>query len=346
MGITYLTLKLTDRCNMNCYMCGQKHTRKVEHNDDLNYEIIRDEIKKLDELETVYLFGGEPLLYEKIDLILKMLYEANIDVLITTNGLLLDKYIDLIVDTKVRDITISIDSISRKKYNKIRGCDGMNKVISNLKALEKRKKEKKSVLPHIGINCVVLPENVDELEKIYNYFCQEFEEIERINFESPINISKKEGKEYEKIMKDQFGIVVSSWKGFSRKIEKISPNQDILLKKSISRLSNREKVTLMMPESMKNIINNDVDDLNDVSKCDFAAYSATVMPNGNVTYCTDFPDYIVGNIYEDTLNNIFNNEKSRKFKSFLEKNVFPICSECPRQHCNKKFFISEQKEMK
>lgn len=42
--ISYLTLKLTNRCNMNCYMCGQNYARDELSLDDLPIEIIEWEI--------------------------------------------------------------------------------------------------------------------------------------------------------------------------------------------------------------------------------------------------------------------------------------------------------------
>jgi radical SAM protein with 4Fe4S-binding SPASM domain len=57
---------------------------------------------------------------------------------------------------------------------------------------------------------------------------------------------------------------------------------------------------------------------------------AEVMPNGDVAPCRDYPDYVVGNICEDSIVNIFNNERYRKFRTALkeEGGLFPICARC------------------
>ena len=57
----------------------------------------------------------------------------------------------------------------------------------------------------------------------------------------------------------------------------------------------------------------------------------TIQPNGNVVLCTDFPDYVLGNIYQESLRDIWNNEPMRRLRLYLRKHTFfPICAKCPR----------------
>jgi radical SAM protein with 4Fe4S-binding SPASM domain len=57
---------------------------------------------------------------------------------------------------------------------------------------------------------------------------------------------------------------------------------------------------------------------------------AEVMPNGDVAPCRDYPDYIVGNIRENSIVDIFNNDRYRKFRMALKEcgGLFPICARC------------------
>jgi radical SAM protein with 4Fe4S-binding SPASM domain len=54
------------------------------------------------------------------------------------------------------------------------------------------------------------------------------------------------------------------------------------------------------------------------------------MPNGDVAPCRDYPDYVVGNIKEDSILDIFNNGRYRKFRQALKDmgGLFPICARC------------------
>jgi len=58
---------------------------------------------------------------------------------------------------------------------------------------------------------------------------------------------------------------------------------------------------------------------------------ANIMPNGDVVNCRDFPDIVMGNLLNEDLLTIYNNEKFKKFRRALAKQpdgVFPLCSRC------------------
>ena len=53
--ITYITLKVTNRCNMKCYMCGQTKVRDKLSKEDLPFELIKKRMDELDSIQTVYI---------------------------------------------------------------------------------------------------------------------------------------------------------------------------------------------------------------------------------------------------------------------------------------------------
>jgi radical SAM protein with 4Fe4S-binding SPASM domain len=55
-----------------------------------------------------------------------------------------------------------------------------------------------------------------------------------------------------------------------------------------------------------------------------------IMPNGDVVPCRDYSDFVVGNIGEKSILDIFNDEGYRKFRGLLKKNggLIPICARC------------------
>lgn len=344
-NITYVTLKLTNRCNMKCYMCGQRYIRDSLSQEDLPIELIEKRLSEIDTLETVYIFGGEVLLYKDLNRLLKYLASRKVSVLMNTNGTFVDKYAQSLIDNKVRDVTFSIDSFKKDSFAKIRGIDAYDLVVKNLKKIIELKKKNKSKLPYIGVNCVILPENIDELEQIYKTIINEFPEVERINFESPIFTTYDMGKKYEEICKCFFDCNGEAWRWFYKRIPEYTNQQIEKIVEALNRLRNKPKVTFMVENKDKDknleeafLGKCKIPEL----KCNFANYSVTVLPSGEVTYCTDFPDNIVGNIKNDSLIDIFNNDKSNRFREYIEKNGnLPICAKCPRQHSNEKNFIKD-----
>jgi radical SAM protein with 4Fe4S-binding SPASM domain len=60
-------------------------------------------------------------------------------------------------------------------------------------------------------------------------------------------------------------------------------------------------------------------------------FQVDIMPNGNIVNCRDFPDLVMGNIKENGILEIYNNEKFRAFRRTLKKaknGVLPLCSRC------------------
>ena len=53
------------------------------------------------------------------------------------------------------------------------------------------------------------------------------------------------------------------------------------------------------------------------------------MPNGDVVTCRDYSDYVTGNIEENSITEIWNNEKYQNFRNVLkDEKLLPICSRC------------------
>jgi len=53
--------------------------------------------------------------------------------------------------------------------------------------------------------------------------------------------------------------------------------------------------------------------------------------NGDVHFCADHPDWIVGNVKEESIWDIYNNERSRRFRKALKESpvgIFPGCKRC------------------
>ena len=71
------------------------------------------------------------------------------------------------------------------------------------------------------------------------------------------------------------------------------------------------------------------DNLFGFSKCVAPWTTIEILPNGDVSTCRDYPDYVVGNIREEGIMTIWNNERYRRFRALLkEKTLLPICSRC------------------
>ena len=118
--IDYLRISIIDRCNLRCRYCTP-HEISYIPNDDL---LSNDEILRIAKLATELditnfkITGGEPLIRQNcVDLIgrLKSLPKVN-QVTMTTNGVLLEHYLDKLVDAGLDAVNISIDTLLDDKY--------------------------------------------------------------------------------------------------------------------------------------------------------------------------------------------------------------------------------------
>lgn len=108
MKFKKIYIEITNYCNKNCSFCLVNKREKKEIS-PTSFKYIIDEIKPF--TDYVYLHvQGEPLLHSKFDEIIKICFENNIKVNITTNGSLIKKRKDTLLNRNIRQINISLQS--------------------------------------------------------------------------------------------------------------------------------------------------------------------------------------------------------------------------------------------
>lgn len=147
---------LTQSCNYSCGFCnheGMNHKVKRELSLD-DYIYLFTVCKDNFNWRTVSLTGGEPLLYDQFDQLVKNIAEAKGVITVISNGTLLDKHFDSI--NLLRRINVSLHSLDEEKYDKIVRVKGqLPKVISNINSVRMN-------MPHVDVRLnVVLSKNVN-----------------------------------------------------------------------------------------------------------------------------------------------------------------------------------------
>jgi MoaA/NifB/PqqE/SkfB family radical SAM enzyme len=131
-------INLTERCNARCITCDYW---KTKHKDNITTQRAINLLNEMAEMKIRYLRleGGEPLLRQDLFEILSFANGTRFNkVVLATNGLLLKKYAGKINDSIITNITVSLDSIGENN-DIIRGIKGYyDKVISNLKYIQKK----------------------------------------------------------------------------------------------------------------------------------------------------------------------------------------------------------------
>lgn len=135
----YLRISLTERCNLRCVYCMPEDGIELSEKENLmTHEEVISIAKKFVEMgvQKVRLTGGEPLIKKNIEKIIIELTKLPINLGITTNGILLDNYLELFKKSGVKDINISLDTLKREKFNSITRRDYFDRVINNINLYE------------------------------------------------------------------------------------------------------------------------------------------------------------------------------------------------------------------
>tara|TARA_Y100000589_G_C27190195_1_gene644451 strand:+ start:3400 stop:4296 length:897 start_codon:yes stop_codon:yes gene_type:complete len=83
-------------------------------------------------IKKIRLTGGEPLIKKDFNNILHQLSRLGVEISITTNGILLHKHFDSILEAGVTKINISLDTLKRQKFNLITRRDYFDLVYENI----------------------------------------------------------------------------------------------------------------------------------------------------------------------------------------------------------------------
>ncbi len=126
--INYLRISVTDRCNLACRYCVPRDALPfLSHKDIARYEEILQITGAAAELgiNKVRITGGEPLVRKGIFEFIRSLSKIKgiEDIAVTTNGVLLDRYMDDIIAAGIKRLNISLDTLKPERFQFISGKD-------------------------------------------------------------------------------------------------------------------------------------------------------------------------------------------------------------------------------
>lgn len=131
---SYLRMSLTDSCNFSCTYCMPENIKCLPAQNQMSAAEIRNlaEIFYKIGIDKIRLTGGEPLIRKDFREIISALGNLPVTLGLTTNGLLLDKYLDDLKKANFTKINISLDSLKPDKFKAITKRDSFQKVFQNI----------------------------------------------------------------------------------------------------------------------------------------------------------------------------------------------------------------------
>lgn len=139
----FIDFSLYNTCNLNCIMCDASLSSGVQKAKNINFEqkgfdyddnFLLQLEDFIPHLKRAIFTGGEPFLiafYFKLwDRILKMNNKA--DLYVTTNGTVYNQKIEDLLEKGKFNITVSVDSLVKSNYDKIRAGASFEKTLENM----------------------------------------------------------------------------------------------------------------------------------------------------------------------------------------------------------------------
>jgi len=169
---TDLRVSVTDRCNLRCTYCmpaeGLTWLPKAEI---LSYEEIARFVGLFHALgvRTIRLTGGEPTVRRDLPDLVRLIRAAapDVDVSMTTNGLLLDELAGPLKEAGLDRINVSVDSLLRHRFAEMTRRDALDRAMAGLRAAEA------AGLSPIKLNCVVVRGTNDDEVADFATFARE-----------------------------------------------------------------------------------------------------------------------------------------------------------------------------
>lgn len=334
-----LYFRLTPLCNLHCLMCGQQGVKGV-----LKGDVMRSESKSIVPLERykeivdeitphhpiIYLWGGEPFLYPDLIPLAKYMVDKGLFVSVNTNGTFLEQYAEQIVRDGWSTIFVSLDAF-QDVNDAMRGKGSYDRVVRGFAALNRAKIKYKARYPVLGVVTTVTNMNYLSLDQLAEASREFHLGVHIINLGTYTNNAIVEKQ--RRFMKEKLDTDIDCLEGYNTGFnEGIDGHKlyDIL-----QNIHNRNyghpiiTVPALNPEKIHQYYSELEVPVRD--HCIVPWCQANINYNGDVHFCADYPDYILGNIKEQSFSDIYNGDRANKFRKEIHAckgGMFPGCLRC------------------
>jgi MoaA/NifB/PqqE/SkfB family radical SAM enzyme len=277
--------------------------------------------------------GGEPFAYRHMDTLLRLIADGGYDVMFSTNGTLLRRYLDALVGIQNISLLLSIDG-DEQAHDRIRGEGSYREAYEALSALMVRRREAGLPLPLVIMSCVVCEWNSSIIEEAYDVARKWG--VAALNYNMRWFLTEEVGKRYEEHLKSEFGLTSSgAWRGWISN----APGHDYSeAARALQRMTTRWNRLIHRPFVFTTPSQLRGEDFNSYFRdylnvfgnesCFMPFYWARIHSNGDLIYCPGHPDIIAGNVFRQPLEKVFNSEQTIRFRKYILRNRLPICNRC------------------
>lgn len=159
-----LYLEVTNRCNLLCTTCPRTY-EELEPPADMSWELFTSIVDQVPDLARAVLHGvGEPMLVADLSRMVRYLKDRYVYVLFNTNGTVLsERNGRALIAAELDELRVSLDASNRESFKAIRGRDYFNRIVHNVRAFRELQERERHGKPLVSAWLTGLKETVEEL---------------------------------------------------------------------------------------------------------------------------------------------------------------------------------------
>lgn len=297
-----ITLQITDNCNLKCIYCH----RDSKNTDTIDFSKLRRIISDFRSLNVfnINISGGEPLLVPEIVEIVKTINNSGMKVTMSSNCTLLTAGLARkLKEAGLSQIQTSIDSKNPETHNRLRGFkNAFEKAVKNTSFL------KKENIP-FAIVTTLVDQSPKEYEEIIDFSYKLGAFAHKTNTFVPTpNANIKNISDLRSFK--SIGKFIDIWK---KKKEKYDGKMLLSAETMFAIQMGKDYIS---PPNNLSIFD---------CGCPAGFLTCAINQKGNVLPCPFFPGLVLGNIFDDTFKNIWNNKITKQFRN---RNAIDLCGKC------------------
>ncbi len=342
-----VSIRITDLCNLRCHTCGQWGDRGFLRGRDLaalkarevspaRYQEILHDLVQHGHRPMLYLWGGEPMLYEGLLEVIETAAALRLPVSIATNGTRVAASAPRLAAAPLFLLQVSIDGPTAEVHNRLRpgvaGGDNFGEIQKALVAVRQARQEQGGGLPLIASLTVISRENAASLVELYENFA---DLVDLCVFYLSWWIDEPAARSHDRDFAARFGFAPRlhrGWLGDWRPKDYAALSRELEALLARARPWGRPPVILIPhltgPEDLRRYFTEHGARFG-FEQCVSIFQVAEVDSNGDVSPCRDYHDYVVGNLKEATLTELWNAPAYRRFRqSLATRGLMPVCSRC------------------
>jgi radical SAM protein with 4Fe4S-binding SPASM domain len=341
-GPYHVEIHPADRCNIDCFFCSTASIRGTDELPLSKWSELLAEMKSMGVRSLRLSGGGEPLFHRKIGDFLRAVATSGLPIEnVTTNAVLLSETnIRLLAEARCQQITVSLNTASAESYAEMMKTSARNfdRVIENLGKLQGVKSSLGTTLPRLNLQFLVWKCNFEQLPRMYA-LARELA-ADSIIFNGLAFLSdtqKMTAAEnatmlelYEEVIrKDEFRRITSiesfEWDikpALDAIVHRISQERALRpLGSRLTRFVTRSDVGFS--ENIRHFLRFRLGSLSNrltrdfLDTCIIGWYALVVRTNGDVAPCCILQGKSLGNIYRQSLREIWYGDDYKEFRSEL-----------------------------